>query len=201
MSQSLPPPFRSLKGEMEVGESGGLVERAREVKDVQTAEVEAASMTAEYGASFAAQLQAKQQQVARLEDRLEAVLELQTSRLQSARTQQPGLLSRPGTRERWQRQVAQQQSAIQRLQGRLETVREIKEGMGLHSPRIEELAARKVQVHDPRLAEGWKEMQEAVRHQQALARMRESQKRKTADKLRRAPGGGLTLRLAANGDQ
>jgi len=36
--------------------------------------------------------------------------------------------------------LQQQQNTMQRLHSQLESVREIKEGMGVHSPRIDELA-------------------------------------------------------------
>jgi len=51
----------------------------------------------------------------------------------------------------------QQQAIIQRLQARLEGVREIKEGMGTHAPRIKELATRKLRAQQPELAAEWDE--------------------------------------------
>lgn len=154
-------------------------------------------MASQYGAAFAALLEAKHDQVERIEDRLEALVELEASHLQQTRAKQPGILSRQGTRERWQRQVLQHQSTMQRLQGRLEAVREIKEGMGLHSPRIEELAARKVRHQDPDLATGWHDMQEATRRHQAVVRAREFEKQKEEEKNRRARAGGHSISLSA----
>jgi hypothetical protein len=68
---------------------------------------------------------------------------------------------------------------------RLEAVREIKEGMGLHSPKVEELATRKMRAENPELASDWDAMREAARRQ-ALQR-REEQERKQAQAQQR-PG-------------
>ena len=82
---------------------------------------------------------------------------------------------------------------MQTLHVRLEAVREIKEGMGLHSPKIEELATRKMRAENPELAADWDAMREAARRHQALMR-REEQKRKESLALER-PGRSQNLGL------
>lgn len=57
------------------------------------------------------------------------------------------------------------------LEARLELVREIKEGMGLHSPRIEELATRKLRQERPDLASAWDAHKEAERRERAQERV------------------------------
>lgn len=57
-------------------------------------------------------------------------------------------------------------------------MREIKEGMGVHSPRIEELAAHKLRFQEPSLTSQWVDMQEAHRRHQALLRKMEQDKKK-----------------------
>ena len=57
-----------------------------------------------------------------------------------------------------------------RFTPRLEAVREIKEGMGLHSPKIEELATRKMRAENPELASDWDAMREAARRHELLMR-------------------------------
>lgn len=71
-----------------------------------------------------------------------------------------------------------QQRIIQRLQDRLEAVREITEGMGVHGPRLEELATRKLRAQEPGLARDWEDMCEARRLHQALLRRQEQEKRR-----------------------
>jgi hypothetical protein len=103
------------------------------------------------------------------------------------------LIAMPGTRTRWLQQLDQQQGTMQRLQGRLEAVREIKDGTGVHGPRLEELATRKLRHQDPGLASDWDELQEAQRLNQA--HQRRLQKEKEQREQQRA-GGGLSHVLA-----
>ncbi|MDD5706561.1 MAG: hypothetical protein PHR35_11595 [Kiritimatiellae bacterium] len=150
----------------------GLVDRAIAVLAEQTATVEVSPLESQYKAALDVQVEAKHEQVERIEDKLEDLIERQASRLQTVQGQQPGLLALPGVRARWQQQLVLEQSTMQRLHGRLETVREIAEGMGEHGPRIEELAARKLRAHEPGLASEWDEMMEARRQHEALLRQR-----------------------------
>ena len=64
------------------------------------------------------------------------------------------------------------QATIQRLQNRLEHVREIKEEMGLHGPKIEELAVRKLRLKEPDLAGEWDDMRTAQRNHEATERQK-----------------------------
>lgn len=85
--------------------------------------------------------------------------------------------------------MQQQQHTMQRLHGRLESVREIKEGMGLHGPRIDELAIRKLRAQEPELAREWDAMQEAQRLHQALQRKQEQEKKQTWEREQLSRGG------------
>ncbi|WP_025984355.1 IncP plasmid survival protein KfrC family protein [Xanthomonas phaseoli] len=158
-------------------QADSLLEQAEEAQAVQQATLETSPLESEYSAALAAQIEAKQDQAARIEDRLEGLIEQQESRLMQIEVKQPGLLALPGQRARWQGQVQQQQALLQRLHTRLENVREIKEGMGVHAPRIEELATRKLRAERPELAEEWDEMREAARRHQALMRKKEQERR------------------------
>jgi chromosome segregation ATPase len=172
-----------------------LVERARELQTEQASLPEPTSVEAAYSAALGAQLEAKHGQVERVEDRLENLIEQQASKLQQCRSRQPGLIALPGNRARWQQQLQQQQSTMQRLQGRLEIVREIKDGMGVHGPRIEELATRKLRHQEPGLASEWDEVQEAQRLN--LAHQRREQQERERWKAQKA-GLGLSHTLAIN---
>ncbi|OLL27295.1 hypothetical protein BTH42_33735 [Burkholderia sp. SRS-W-2-2016] len=158
-------------------QADSLLERAEEAQTEQQAALETSPLASEYSAALAAQIEAKQDQAARIEDRLEGMIEQQETRLMQIEGKQPGLLALPGQRSRWQSQVEQQQALLQRLHTRLENVREIKEGMGVHAPRIEELATRKLRAEQPELAEEWDEMREAARRHQALMRKNEQERR------------------------
>ena len=178
-----------------VAQADALLERAQEAQAEQAALLEASPLESQYSAAFAAQVEAKHDQAERIEDRLENLIEQQASRLQQTQASQPGLFSRPGARAKWQSQVQQQQSAMQRLHGRLEAVREIKDGMGAHGPHIEELAHRKVRAQEPALAKDWEEMREAERLHQALLRKQEQEKKQALERERRGENLGRGLRL------
>ena len=154
-----------------------LLELAQEMQAEQTALLEATPLESQYSASFAALVEEKHDQAERIEDKLENLIDLQVSRLQQTQARQPGLFALPGARAKWQQQVQQQQNTVQRLHGRLETVREIKEGMGVHGPRIDELAIRKLRAQEPELASEWDDMQEAQRLHQTLQRKQEQEKK------------------------
>lgn len=155
-----------------------LLDEAREADAGQSSLIDSAPLESQYTTALAAQVDAKHEQTERIEDRLENLIELQSTRLQLVQVQQPGLLALPGTRQLWQQKLQQQQNTLQKLRGRLEAVREIKEGMGLHCPHIEELAAHKLHFKEPGMAADWVDMQEAQRRHQAMLRQQEQNQKK-----------------------
>jgi hypothetical protein len=161
-------------------QADSLLERARTEQSGQANLLDAPAVESQYSAALAAQVESKHDQAERIEDRLENLIERQASRLQQSRSQQPGLIALPGTRSRWQQQLQQQQSTMQRLQGRLEMVREIKEGMGLHGSRIDDLATHKLRHLEPGLAREWDELQVELRRHLAVQRKKEQELRQQA---------------------
>lgn len=178
-----PAPIRS--GRSAAATSGGeeLLDAAQEIEREQQAALEAAPIEQTYQEALAIYVQSKFAQVEHIEDRLENLIDRQQARLQQAQAGKPGFLARPGTRQAWQTNQAQQQARLQVLHTRLEVVREIKEGMGIHAPKIEELATRKMRAERPDLASDWDAMREAARRHQALTRKQE-QERKQAQEQR-----------------
>lgn len=176
--ERLPLPDLSAKSaQTTISEADALQQQAEDAQSEQQALLESSPLEFQYTAALAAQVEAKHDQVERIEDRLEGVIEQQEAKLHQIEAKQPGILSMPGTRASWQSQVQQQQALLQRLHGRLEGVREIKDGMGLHGPRIEELATRKLRHAKPELAEGWDEMRAAQRAHESLMRKKDQEKR------------------------
>jgi hypothetical protein len=174
-----------------------LLERALDVQAGQPATFEASPIDFQYRAALAVYVEAKHDQVERIEGKLENLIEVQASRLQQLQGQQPGMLALPGTRAKWQQQLLWQQLTMQRLHDRLDSVREIEEGMGAGTPRIVELAERKLRAHDPGLASEWDEMMEAQRRHEALLRMREQEKKLVHERELREPlGRGMRLGLS-----
>lgn len=156
--------------------SDKVLNQAQSVKDEQTMLVDSSALESQYNAALAAYIEEKQEQVGRLEDRLEQLVNMQTARLQQISTP-PGFFSLPSTRAKWQQSVQQQQALLQRLNSRLETVREIRDDMGIFGPRVEELAMRKLRKEEPELADAFDEMRTAQRQHQALVKQRQERKR------------------------
>ena len=188
MEQKRDPPQQKIRVAQAItqmqdanSQADSLLEQAQALQAEQASLPEASLIATAYSAALTVQVEAKHDQAARLEDKLENLIEQQSSTLQQCRSQQPGLIALPGTRSRWQQQLTQQQSTLQRLQDRLETVREIKEGMGPHGPRMEELATRKLRRQEPALASEWDELQQAQRlnqaHQRKLNQEKEQRER------------------------
>ena len=150
-----------------------LLERAQEAQSQQAALLDTTSLDSRYNGALAEYVEAKYEQVERLEDRLENLLEQEMAKLEDYQVHRPsGLLLRLGARATWERQQAGKQATIQRLQNRLEHVRDIKEEMGLHGPKIEELATRKLRLKEPDLAREWDDMRTAQRNHEATERQK-----------------------------
>ena len=172
---------------------------------IQNGNIDAPNIEQEYKDAVEAAVTVKETQAENLENRLESLIDKQETVLQQLMSRQPGILSLPGQKAKWQSQVQQQQTLVSRLQSRLETVKEIHGGMGLHGPRIEELATAKVRHDKPELAEGWDEMREAHRAHENLKR-RQEKERKEKQKMEQAPtvknaqGKGNSLSLSRSID-
>jgi len=164
----------------------GLMAAAETAAAEQQAILEAAPLEQTYQEVLALYVQAKHDQVECIEDRLENLIDRQQARLQQTQTSQPGLLSRLSAKRAWQNQQIQQRARLQSLRVRLEVIYEIKGRVGLHSPKVEELATRKMRAKNPELASNWDAMRKAIRQRQALQR-REEQKRKQARSLEQRP--------------
>lgn len=178
------PMERSQQGaSAQAGARGGNAEMQADVQLYQAADeqleqaamLENSPLESQYGVALAAQIEAKHEQVERIEDRLENLIESQASRLQRTQLGQPGMLALPGKRTQWQQQIQQQQKTMQRLLGRLELVREVRDSMGVHAPRIEELATRKLRAQQPKLASEWDALQQAQRLHHLLLRQNAEQ--------------------------
>ena len=135
-------------------------------------------------------LQTKHGQVESIEDKLETLIVQQQALLQQSEAKKPGLLSMPNTKQEWAVRQSREQARLHVLHNRLDIVRELKEGMGVHSPKLEELAERKLRRHDPTLAQEWDSSLEAHRKHQALQR-KQGQEKKRFESV----GVGLSLGL------
>lgn len=169
-----------------------LVEGARSAETEQRAVIERTTLDESYEGVLALYIQAKHSQVEHIEDRLENLIDRQQACLQQTQAVVPGKLSLPATRKAWQNLQTQQQSRLQTLHSRLEAVREIKDGMGLHAPKLEELAIRKLRAENHELAEAWDSANQIARRHDLLRRKQEQEKKQT-----KTLSSGRTLSLAS----
>ena len=170
-----------------------LLEAAQDAEREQHAVLDAAPVEQTYQETLAVYVEAKHDQVERIEERLETLVERQQARLQQTQAKQPGLLAPPGAKRAWQTQQTQQQARLQALHMRLDAVREIKDGMGLHAPKVDELATRKMRIENPELASDWDAMREAARRHHALMRKQQQEKRQAQERERSGRSQGLGL--------
>ena len=143
-----------------------IVSAAEAVQTEQQAMLEGATLEQAYEATLKTYVEAKHGQVARLEDRLENLIEQQEARVQQTQANAPGMVSLPGTKRAWQAKTMREQARLQTLRNRLEAVREIRDGTGLRAPRIQEMATRRMRAENPELASSWDAMREAQKKQE-----------------------------------
>jgi hypothetical protein len=96
-----------------------------------------------YQKMLAFYIQTKHDQDEAIKDRLESLIAQQQVRLQQTQAKRPGRVTLPQSKQDWQNQQTQQQSRLQILPTRLESIRELMDNMGVHAPKIEELAELK----------------------------------------------------------
>ncbi|MBV4489050.1 IncP plasmid survival protein KfrC family protein [Pseudomonas oryzicola] len=157
--------------------------QAQALATEQTALLEGSPVQARYTQALGEYVEQKAEQAQALEQRLESLVERQQAQLQQNLAGRPGWLALPSTRATWEQCNQRCQARLLQLQGRLERVQELHHGMGLYSPRIEELAVRRLRAEQPELAEQWNLQRQAERslteaqrrsHAQDLGRSRNS---------------------------
>lgn len=172
--------------------ANALATEAEQQERDQAAEVDrdAGHSPSTYQAELETHIEAKQQQVERIESRLETLIEQQEARLLQTQQKRPGAFSLPSTRGAWRDRQEDQRARLQTLHARLDRVQSLKEGMSTHGPKLEELATRKLRTENPELAAEWDEAQARARREQL--EKRQATKRETGHRAHR----GQTLGLA-----
>ena len=151
-----------------------------------------AAIAEEFNSALQAELEAKQNQVEDIEDRLDLLIKNQETRLLQLENTQPGFLSRPGKRPEWRKNFDKQQDLLRRLQTRREMIREIKDGIGVHSNKIEDLAYKKLRFNNPKLVSKFEEMREAARKHELLLK----EKKKREQKQKKSANLGFKLKIS-----
>lgn len=142
---------------------------------------------------LAVMTQVKHEQIDRIETRLEGLIDRQGASQKQMLSQKPSVFAGFGARAKWQNAQAQTQARMFTLNTRLEQVREIKDGMGLHAPKVVEFATQKLKKEEPALLKAWEQIQVAQRVHQARLRKEEQERKQVASK---SLGRGQSLSLS-----
>ena len=188
MKQELKKRKLAREGQGEI-KGTGLLGSAKDLEREQQSLLDEGQIKDTYQNTLNTYVLAKHEQVEFIESRLKNIINQQQVKFQQLQRNTPGFLSLPKTRSIWQSQKAQQQARLHTLQNRLSAVVEIKDGMGLHSPRIEELATRKMRTQNPELTSKMDAMNMAARQHDIALRM----KQKKAQNLGNGLGKGRSL--------
>ncbi|UTH36153.1 conjugal transfer protein [Pseudomonas sp. KHPS1] len=167
-----------MKMKSPAGDCGQALEaQAQALANEQTALLEGSPLQARYNQALGEYVEQKAEQAEALEQRLEALVERQQAQLQQSLSARPGWLAMPSARAAWQQRADRCQARLLELQARLERVQDLHHGMGLYTPRLEELAVRRLRAEQPELAEQWN------LHRQAERVLQESQRRSQATEM------------------
>lgn len=161
-----------------LNESENLAGFAKEIEKSQNSANFDESLDQKFQESFSEIIIAKQEQIERLENRLELLISEQEARVQLTQQKQPGMLSLPSTRAKWQEGLRHQQASLQRMNDRLEVVKDIKDTVTTTGSKIDAMARTKLRHQDPQLVDVWEEMQHARRlHETHLKRLQKEKQR------------------------
>lgn len=149
-----------------------------QLKNEQVSLIDSQSVDQQYSTLLMTYIEQKESQAATLEDKIELLLDNQQAALQRHQSHKPGLFSLPRTKADWDLQQQKIYEAIARLQGRLESVREIKDGMSIHGSKIEDLAVKKLRRDEPDLANDFDEMMTAQRTHATVLRQKVTEAKK-----------------------
>lgn len=171
-------------------------EQVQQLPQLQKLQADVDDIEQEYKDAVKAAVANKEMQAEYLENRLESLIDKQEAVLQQMMSRKPGFLTLPGQKAKWQTQIQQLQSLLSRLHNRLETVKEIHDGMGVHGSRIHELATAKVRHEKPELAAGWDDIRSAQRaHENLMRKLAKEQKTKQERELALSISKGRFLSL------
>lgn len=174
-----------------------LVEAAQEAHEAQDAALDGLELTSAVEGAVALLIEAKQEQIERIEDRLESLIEQHTAQLTQTMARRPKIPF-PGARAKWQQQQAMQVTSLQRLNDRLDAVREIRNDVGVHTSKVEELAMAKLKHQQPELVAEWEDMKQAERRHQELMRQKNKRDRRQEEAKQSRSSGRVLTRIIAD---
>jgi hypothetical protein len=141
-----------LSSDLAPAQVASLQKEAESLEASQRTLVASHSVENRYNEALAQQVRAKGEQIARLEDKLERLIEDTEASLTAGANAAPGTLVGAAARGEWEAQRRLQMQRLEHLEERLERVHEIRQESGLFATKIEELAEEKLRREEPVLA-------------------------------------------------
>ncbi len=142
-----------------------LVFQAHKAEIEQQNVIDTARLTETYEQTKDIYIQAKYDQVTRIEYRLEHMIKGQESKVQQSLLSKPSIFSMPATKKSWDTLKNSHKSRLEQLKLRLHHVRDVKEEMTLHGPKLEQMAIRKMRAENEEIASSWDAQQKSVKLQ------------------------------------
>ena len=142
-----------------------------------------------YGDQLKLCLDAKAQQVQRLEERLEKRIASQRSMLEKTDRQRPGLLKSLWKGREWKERRENQSKRLQTLENRLSVVKAIKKDMG--GKRLEALAEKRLRRHAPDMVARYEAEMQRKRERSAEEHLKRAEERS----LSATRGAGLSRKI------
>lgn len=132
----------------------------------------------QYTDSLSSIINEKNEQVKRLEAKLSKLITDTNSQIGRLQSNKPGIFSLPGKKKEWANKISQQKHIVAIAIQRLELVHEIRDDMGLHSSKIEDMAKKKLYYRDPHLVKKYR----GVVQNENERRIAESKKKKEQER-------------------
>jgi len=139
-------------------------------------------------------IEAKHQQVERIEDKLRGLIRTQQTKIQQLQTNSPRWLARPSAKRAFQTQLSQQQSRLQTIEQRLSGVLAIKTRTNPHAPTVEALAAQKLRREQPELIRS-RDAELAAKRLRELKAQDEQREKQRQEQAQQRQARGLSQRL------
>ncbi|MFC1098385.1 IncP plasmid survival protein KfrC family protein [Pasteurella multocida] len=98
----------------------------------------------------------KNEQVKRLETKLSKLINDTSSQISRLQSNKPSIFALPGKKKSWESNLNKHKHIMTVATQRLEFVHEIRDDMGLHSSKIEDMAKRKLYHRDPHLVKKYR---------------------------------------------
>ena len=132
----------------------------------------------QYTDSLSSIINEKDEQVKRLETKLSKLITEANSQIGRLQSSKPGIFSLPVKKKEWDNKIHQQKNIVTVATQRLELVHEIRDDMGLHSSKIEDMAKKKLYYRDPHLVKKYRGVvQNENERRIAESKKKEEQKR------------------------